>query len=333
MLGKGQKPVADGVARGVVPGNHQQDEEGRHFRRRERLTVDVAVDEGRGDVIGRVAPARLGQVRHQSGELLRSLQEGHQGIGVGSEILGITGSRKRVGGDGDHVGGAQDRGEVRRADAHHAADDLEREPCRHLDHEVASALCRHAIDDLVGHQLDLFLDALDHAGAEGGRDDPAQLGVARIVGVDHGAEVLQELFGHIGDTGGALARLVDLGMPAHLGHVGVAGHGAVARPLGHEEGKLGNDRGLLEVGQRVFPTQKPERALALVPRELPERNVRQVDLLDRQGLTGFHATQPTGVAAQSSGSTQGQRRENPRTTQAGRKVASVGIPRNIVPTR
>ena len=61
-----------------LPAIDQQDEKGRHFGGRERLTVDVAVDEGRGDVIGRVAPARLGQVRHQRGECLRSLHQRHQ---------------------------------------------------------------------------------------------------------------------------------------------------------------------------------------------------------------------------------------------------------------
>ncbi len=77
VLRKGQKAVADGIAGRVVPGDHQKDEEGRHFGWGERLTVDVAVDEGRGDVVGRVAPAGLGQLGHERGERLRSLHQRH----------------------------------------------------------------------------------------------------------------------------------------------------------------------------------------------------------------------------------------------------------------
>ena len=38
---------------------------------------------------------------------------------------------------------------VGRADAHHFADDLEREPGRHLDDEVAPAEAGHPVDDVV----------------------------------------------------------------------------------------------------------------------------------------------------------------------------------------
>ena len=70
MLGQGQQTVADGVAGGLVPGHHQQDEEGRHFRWAERLAVDVGVDEGRGHVVGGIAPAGFGQLGHEQVQLL-----------------------------------------------------------------------------------------------------------------------------------------------------------------------------------------------------------------------------------------------------------------------
>ena len=38
---------------------------------RERLAVDVGVDQGGGDVVGRVLPAVVGQVGHEQVELLR----------------------------------------------------------------------------------------------------------------------------------------------------------------------------------------------------------------------------------------------------------------------
>jgi hypothetical protein len=69
--------------------------------------------------------------------------------------------------------------------------DLERQPGRHLGDEVAATQRGHAIDDGAGHELNPFLDALDHPWVEGGRDNATQAGVAGIVGVDHGTEVVR----------------------------------------------------------------------------------------------------------------------------------------------
>ena len=77
---------------------------------------------------------------------------------------------------------------------------------------------------------------------------------------------------------------VELGVPADLGHVGVAGDGAVARALRAGRVRARRDVGLLEEGQRAFPAQELEGALALVPRAGPELDVRQVDLVERQDL-------------------------------------------------
>ena len=71
VLGQGQQAVADGVAGGLVAGHDEEDEEGGHLGRGERLAVDVGVDQGRGDVVGRVDPPGLGQLGHEGGELLR----------------------------------------------------------------------------------------------------------------------------------------------------------------------------------------------------------------------------------------------------------------------
>ena len=119
-----------------------------------------------------------------------AVHEGHQGIGTLGDVLGVALAQ-------DDVGGGEDGAVVGRADAHHFADDLEGEAGRHLDDEVAPAQPGHPVDDRAGHQLDVLLDALDHAGVEGGRDDAAQAGVAGVVGADHGAEVLEHLLGHV----------------------------------------------------------------------------------------------------------------------------------------
>ena len=89
----------------------------------------------------------------------------------------------------------------------------------------------HPVDDVVGHELDAILDRLDHARVEGGRHDAAQAGVARVVHVDHGAEEVEHLLGHVDDGGGAPARLEDLGVPAGLRDVGVRGQRVVALAL------------------------------------------------------------------------------------------------------
>ncbi len=56
VLRQGQQPVADGVAGRLVARHDEQDEEGGHLGVGERLAVDVGVDQGRGDVVGRVLP-------------------------------------------------------------------------------------------------------------------------------------------------------------------------------------------------------------------------------------------------------------------------------------
>jgi hypothetical protein len=66
------------------------------------------------------------------------------------------------------------------------------------------------------------------------------------------------------------APTVDLGVPAGLGDVGVAGHGAVAGPLGHDDeaARLG-DLGLLEEGHRALPAQQSGRRPRARPRGGP----------------------------------------------------------------
>ena len=78
VLGQGQQPVADGVAGRLVARHDQEDEEGRHLGRGERFAVDVGVDQGGGDVVGRVDPSGLGQLGHEGGEVLRRRHEGQQ---------------------------------------------------------------------------------------------------------------------------------------------------------------------------------------------------------------------------------------------------------------
>ena len=47
--------------------------------RGERFAVDVGVDQGGGDVVGRVRPPGLGQLGHQSGQLLAAVMKASRG--------------------------------------------------------------------------------------------------------------------------------------------------------------------------------------------------------------------------------------------------------------
>ena len=270
MLGQGQQSVADGVAGRLVARHHQQDEEGGDLLRGQRLPVHIGVDQGGDHVVGRVAPAGVGQRGHEHGQRLRRRHEGQHGIGALGDVLGVAVGE-------DDVGGLEDGVVVGRPDAHHVADDLEREAGRHLDHEVATALRGHPVDDVVGHEVDPVLNALDHARVEGGRHDAAQACVARVVHVDHRPEEVEHLHRQVGNGGGAPAGNEDLGVPARLRDIGMARHGPVARALRHDERELLGDVGLLEEGHGPLAPQRQERALALLPRPGPELHVGQVD--------------------------------------------------------
>ena len=159
---------------------------------------------------------------------------------------------------------------------------VEREPCRHLDHEVAPPERGDAVDHVVGHEIDAILDRLDHARVERGGHDAAQAGVARVVHVDHGAEEVEHLLGHVDDGGGAPARLVDLGVPARLRDVGVPRQRVVALALGDHVAQRLGDLGFLEERDGALPAQRLEGAFALVPGSAPEGHVGKVDVVDRQ---------------------------------------------------
>ena len=98
----------------------------------------------------------------------------------------------------DHVGPREDLLRVARGNAHHVADDLERQGSGDLGHEVARSF-RKALDHRVDHRRRslpyIVLGLLDHFGREALLDDAAQAGVLGIIHVDHRAEELADLDG------------------------------------------------------------------------------------------------------------------------------------------
>ncbi len=96
----------------------------------------------------------------------------------------------------DRVGPVEDLAVVLGGDAHHVADDLERQRRRDVFDEVAGLVGevgQQAIDDLVGLRLHDVLDGGDLPWGEALRDDRAEPEVLRIVHVDHRAEELVHL--------------------------------------------------------------------------------------------------------------------------------------------
>ena len=133
VLGERPQAVADGVARRLVAGHHQQDEERRQLGVGERLAVHVGVDEGRGEVVGGVLEPVGGQLPHELGEVVAGVHERQHGVLALGDVLGVAEGQ-------DDVRPAEHRVVVALGHAHHVADDLQREPGRHLGDEVALAL-------------------------------------------------------------------------------------------------------------------------------------------------------------------------------------------------
>ena len=114
------------------------------------------MDELRGEVVGRVLAALLGQLVHQAGELHAGLEDGRDRVLVAHE-LGVAAAE-------DDVGGVEHRAELAAGDAHHVADDQQRERLReHLD-EVDLALLAEVVDHLGADRLDRVEHALELRG-------------------------------------------------------------------------------------------------------------------------------------------------------------------------
>ena len=95
-----------------------------------------------------------------------------------------------------------------------------------------------------GDPLDLLRDRTDLMRAEGLGDDPAQAGVAGVVGRDHAGEVLDHRVRQVDDADGALARAVDLRVSADLADVGMPGEGEVAGAPDVGQGRRSGEVGL-----------------------------------------------------------------------------------------
>ena len=263
MVGERLHAVADGGARRLVAGDDEEDEERPELLSGERLALDVGVHELRGDVVGGLGQLPLAELH---GELVELHRRRHQVLEA-VDVLGVADAE-------DGVGELEDPAVMRCGDAHHVADDLQRQGGGDLLDEVALSERRDAIDDLARLDAHGVTQARHHLRREAAVDDAAQLGVAGIVHRDHRAEELADLDGHVADVH-ALARREDVGSPARGPHVVVPGERPVTGPAGHRlELRLGEER------DRPFRPQRGERGFALELGPGPELGVGQVDLVD-----------------------------------------------------
>ena len=190
---------------------------------------------------------------------------------VGATELGITDAE-------DHVGPLEDLLRVALRDAHHRADDLEREGTREGLDEVGRAigvLGDHPVDEVGGDVLDLLLDRRDVLGREPLRHDRAEPEVLGVVHRDHRSEELAEFLVEIADVDPAAARTEQLRIAAGVPDVVVAGDGVVPRAGGQRrvlEGSFGIERKSGCVSDQPEPVGP---LVAVTGPEVPTRDVGQ----------------------------------------------------------
>ncbi len=174
----------------------------------------------------------------------------------------------------NHVRPLEDLTVVRARDAHHLADDLQRERRSDRVNEVelfARMLLDHAVHDRAGLRAHVLLDASDFLWREALGDDGAQADVLRVVHRDHRAEELVQLDGEIGDVG-ATTGAEQVGVAAHVPDVVVLGQ----RPIARADGEV-LEWDLREELDRGFAAQGRERGLANLAGGLPELGIGDVD--------------------------------------------------------
>lgn len=93
IAGQCQHAVSDRVARRLVAGHHQQDEERRDLPRRQPLAVDLGFDQAAGQIVVVVDPAVFGQRGGVGADVRRNL---HELVEIGGQI-GIAEAENDVG--------------------------------------------------------------------------------------------------------------------------------------------------------------------------------------------------------------------------------------------
>ena len=190
--------MADRIAGRVVAGRRQEDEERGDLVRLHHVLGGSVVDQLRHEVIGRIGSTLLDEFGHQLGELDSGSDQRRDRVTLVDE-LGVAAAE-------DDVRGVEHRAELAAWHAHHVADDHQWEWLRqHLD-QVGLALFAEPVDHLGADLLDRVDHPRQFGRGERLGDDPALMGVARVVHVDEPGEVLEHLRRQIEDRRGAARR-------------------------------------------------------------------------------------------------------------------------------
>ena len=255
--------MRDRVARGLVAGDRDQEEEQVEVHLGETVAVDFGVEQRRHDVVARHLPA-FGRdlVRVHEHLDLRVLH-----FFFGDDVLGVFAP--------DHpVAPLEQLVPVFLGNAEHLGDHLEGELGGDVDHEVGGALLDHLVEDPVGLLADAVLEGADLPGGEAAVD---QLAVARVLGRVHREHEVAPLLEVVRD------RLLEHHDPAALLVGGV--RRAVAA-YGDHVGVLGDDPEAGAVGLRMLVYRRlvPEEREPLVRDALGEAvAVEQVDVGELHG--------------------------------------------------
>ena len=161
-------------------------------------------------------------------------------------------------------------------DAHHVADDLQRQQTRSLGDEVGSRVGMagdHVRHDSAGPVAHALLDAGHHLGRESAIDDLAQPEVTRVVEVDHRTRELRDLGGHFVERCACRDGTEDFGVTTGVVDVVEPGERPVARAR-RKARELSN----LEEGDRRLASQRRECPIAQVVIPFPELERSEVDI-------------------------------------------------------
>ena len=265
IAGERHHAVTDGVARCLVASGRQQNEERGDLNRCQALAVDLGLHQAGGEVVAGIRSPFLGEAHGVVGEF-----GDHR-----DDFVGFAGHL--VVADTQHHGRpVEDLCLVFFRDAHHVADDLQRQQAGNLGDEVGLAVWMvgdHVRDDRAGPVAHAVFDAGDHLGREGAIDDLAQPKVTRIVKADHRTRELRDLWRHFEERRACRDGAEDVRVTTGMVDVVEPGE----RPMAGARGKTRN-LGDFEEGDRRLTPQRREGAVTQVVVQLPEVERPEVDI-------------------------------------------------------
>ena len=236
--------------------------------------------EGSGDVVAGIALAGFGQGQ----AVLEQFHTGVDQITDGGNVLGVPEPQ-------DDIGKFEHALFVGLGNAHHVADDLKRQGSSDIADHVALAAFGDGVHDGGGSRPHGVVESGNPFGRESSRDQAADLGVSRGVHVDDGSQELRQFVGDIANVGAAASRCEQLGVTAHVGDVGMAGHRPPLKVTGAGQKRYSPLR-----RHRQFLAQAGKQQVPVGPE--PRGPLTQVDVVDVH-LIGRAPAQAVDAIAQS----------------------------------